>query len=104
MEIPLYHNGIGSVSAMLCLRFQPQQVQWIKYAALPQLWRRSQPRLGSDSWPRNSTSLWEAKKEKKNLGCERDVHGGGRGARWRWDLGSEKDRASAWVESNQAER
>ena len=39
--------------------------QWVKDPALPQLWLRSQLRLRSDPWPRNSTCHWVAKKEKE---------------------------------------
>ena len=42
--------------------------QWVKDLVLPQLWCRSQPWLGSSSWPENFHMPQMRKKKKKNLG------------------------------------
>ena len=42
----------------------------LKDPALLQLWHKSRLWLGSDPWPRNSTSCWAARKENNNNNLE----------------------------------
>ena len=64
-EFPLWHNGIGGISAVPGCRFNSQPcIVRLKDPVLPQPWHRSQLQLGSDPWPRNSIMSWEAKKGK----------------------------------------
>ena len=59
----MWHNGIGGISGVLGRRFHPLgPSQWVK--DLAQLWFRSQLRLGSDPWPRNSICRRTSKKTK----------------------------------------
>ena len=43
----------------------PSLAQWVRDLALPHLWHKSQLRLRSDPWPRNSICCGAVKREKK---------------------------------------
>ena len=63
-KFPLCLNGIGSSSGALECRFDPlpSRAQWVQDPVLPQMQHRSQLRLGSDPWPRNSVCCRMSKK------------------------------------------
>ena len=61
LELPLWHNGMGSVLGALI----PRPAQWVKDLALPQLWLSLQLWLRFDPWPRSSMSLGVAQTNKQ---------------------------------------
>ena len=56
--------SLQQLGLLLRLELISSLVQWVKDLALWQLWHRSQLRLRSDQWPRNSICHRVAKKEK----------------------------------------
>ena len=66
-EFLLWHNRNGGSLGVLGDRFHPKPAQWVKDPVSPQLWLRSQLRLGSDPWPGNSVCCEGAKKERNDI-------------------------------------
>ena len=64
-EFPLWHNRIGSISAELGCKFNPQPGQWVDDPMLPQLSLRVQLYLRCDPWPGNSICCRAAKKKRE---------------------------------------
>ena len=66
-DFPLWFNGIGSASEAPGHRFDPWPCRWAKDPLWPQLWCRSQLRLGSDPWPRTPYLMGGQKRKRKKL-------------------------------------
>ena len=64
LGVLLWHNRISGV---LGHRFDPGLAQQVKDLALPKLWCRLKPRLGSDPWPGNAICCGAAKKKGKKF-------------------------------------
>ena len=78
-EFLLWCDGVSSVLGVLGHRFDAWLAQRVKDPVL--LWLRSQLRLGSDPWPRNSICL-RAAKTNKQVKMEMSF----RVAGWQWVL------------------
>ena len=57
MELLLWHYGSAASWEHWVAGFITSLARCVKDLALPQLWLRSQLRLGSDPWPGNSICL-----------------------------------------------
>ena len=62
-ELPLWHNGIGSILGALGCGSIPSPAQCIRNLASQHLWLSSRLQLSSDPWPKSSMCLRAAKNE-----------------------------------------